>query len=397
MKIIRTSQEKIDEYFASSALSQSLIKEAEKGVKAFNNAKLKIKESKNENYYNEPSDGFLIGSGVDCIITQGKEVFEEQYYVASEGIAKPSDAIMSIVKAVFDAVLVEEIEFQGLSNHREKILLSVANHNWNTRWSDDVKFNRILTDGTPYWTLLVESRGKIILTLDEYTTINNVADKILDSNVYQRAIRGYLIVIFQLPIYFHINDIECKALLDMVVIDLERGTIKIYDFKTMSGKVTNFLWSVHKFRYDIQGAWYYTAVKERFLALDKVRNFLLANLPTEEFNTLEFLERNFTIDSFSFIVASTTNESQVVKFRMSADLLRIGEYGRQKSYFESFITEEGKLYSNLVPAILGFKSLLTIANRYLYYGLEEDYIPESREILLDWDEIRQDSSDANEE
>lgn len=397
MIIIRTPQEKIDAYFASPAINQSLLKEAEKGVVAFRNAKVKLRNLKNDNYYMEPSDSFLIGSGVDCLVTQGRDAFNLNYYTASEGIAKPSDAIMSIVKAVFDAVVVESeegAELPSLSTQREKILLSVAAHNWNTRWTDDVKFNKISTEGASYWELLVDSRGKTILTLDEFTTINSISDRILTSDSYRVATQREDIVIFQFPVYFELLGISCKALLDMVTIKFRESQIHIYDFKTMSGSVLKFKDSMRKYRYDIQGAWYKKGLEE-VLGRGEFYTYLTNYVSTEFENSLSgYLNSSFEVESVNFIVASSTNESQVVKYRMSKELLQIGHLGRPKSYYDSFCIEEGKVHLHLIPAVVGFKELLHAANSY-ETGRTLDIIP-SRALLLDWDEARSDVGDANE-
>ena len=87
-----TPQIQVDQYYESDALNQSTLKQLSKGLDYFLDQQEKDKDSTN--------DSFIIGSGVDCILTGNEEDFGNKFHISNMENS-PSDAEMEIVNLVF--------------------------------------------------------------------------------------------------------------------------------------------------------------------------------------------------------------------------------------------------------------------------------------------------------
>ena len=172
-------------------------------------------------------------------------------------------------------------------------------------------------------------------------------------------------ILDQLAIYFSYCGIDCKALLDRVIIDHKNKTIQPIDFKTMGDQTLYFPKSLRQRRYDIQAAFYTEALKSK-----------------KVYETYEILP-------FKFIVESTVNPGNPLVFTCSSELLDIGKNGRQpyklcdKPYSFEHIT-----YMKF-DEIKGFHQLIEDYKWYMENEFEKSRkIVESQgEFQLDWNGI----------
>lgn len=358
MGVIVTPQSKINEYFDSPALSQSLLKKLLGGIDSF----VHNNKEEAELYYTEKGH-FIIGSAVDTLLTGEEGEFEKQYYV-SEIEKKPSEVEMSIIQKAFSEVVTvnfNSIEnIVDLGNYKDAVESSIEEHNWQPNWKMDTRINKIVDIGGIYFEDLKASYGKQILTTSEKILIDDIVSslvnnprtsKFFDRTALSRA-EG-VSVYYQLPIYFTYKDIDCKALLDiLIVVRNEKGnivSIQPFDLKTMNGNTLKFVSNLKSFRYDIQAAWY----REALLAVDS--SF---DLGKGEF------ESECILKPFTFIVESNTFPGQPLIFETDEDLLNIGKYGIEKFFVERLNQNtETDMSVPISQKILGFDELVDI---YIY-------------------------------
>lgn len=321
MGIVITPKEKIDEYFNSSAVNQSLLKRLEKGVHNY----LGNKKSEKELYYTEKGH-FIIGSAVDTILTGEENQFEKDYYV-SELDKKPSEVEMSIIQKVFDEVVWDNNSF--LEDFKEQIEQSILFHNWQPNWKIETKINKIVEIGSDYFEDLKQGYGKQILSTEEYSLINNIVLSLTTNprtnkyfNRQQLCNTDLINVYYQLPIYFTYNEIDCKALLDLLIlIRNEKGeivSIQGFDLKTTSTNTIDFANNVKKYRYDIQASWYMEAIKQLFVT-----------------------KEHYNLKPFTFIVESTTNIGFPLLYECTDLLISAGKHGIEDYYFEDLLVLKG--------------------------------------------------------
>lgn len=334
--IIRASQQEINEYINSPALNQSKLKLLGVSAQAF-------QEVKEPEMFFEEKEHFVIGKGVDDYITLGQDYFYDVYYISD--VVKPSDTIMSIIQQAFslkESDLIEE--------NTNALLTSINAHNYQSNWKLETKINKVITEGKEYWDDLLLSQGKNVLSAEQALKITSVANQILT----HRFTAPYfeedkdVTIFYQLPIYFEIEGIQCKALLDMLIVDRTNKEIIPIDIKTIGDYTKNFDTQILKRRYDIQAAWYIEALFKWL-----------------EFNAL----KEYDVVPFTFIVASTTKKCDPLIFRTTPELLNVGKYGYSK--ITHLKVDEG--YTSSEKQINGFSQLLEIYKWHNENGWEFDY------------------------
>ena len=370
-------QEEIDAYFEREAASQSFLKQLCKGV-AY------TKRDEKTMYYEEKGH-LIIGSAIDDRISLGKTVFEEKYYVSSDN--KPSDAIMSMVQQVFDhaVIVTDEIgNVKTLHDWNSAILDSANDHKYQVRWKDETRVSKIQEAGYDYFEELKEAFGKQILSPIENTIVGNI-HMAWQSNPYTSEYFASTTkhIYMQVPIYFEFMNIDCKALLDMVIYDPEKNTLQPIDFKTMSESTDMFPKSLRRFGYNFQAAFYTEALKQLVAdnvdGADSVRTIRgLEQVTNEDTTVLPF---KFMVETTGFKVNKMTEEIQYMQgsplmYTLSKEQMKMGKYGRPELVVmgSTEITNEPKvhLYPIIHREILGFKQAIDLFIWHSANGWEID-------------------------
>lgn len=306
-------------YYDNKRISQSQLK-----LLLFN-PKLFLEEEQPELYFEEKRH-FVIGGAVDTLLTQ-PETFNDKYYVSSVE-KKPSDVVKSIIHQVYDSVALENsAEFE---DYTVEILQSCIDHDYCPTFKDETRIKKVL-EFKDYWNELIDSENKTLLSLEESDVITRIVKNISESPLAKyfkpnEAPNGVDIQL-QLPILFEIDDIGCKALLDIVIFDHNNKTITPIDLKTMSGNIIDFPKSVKQRGYMIQAAWYTEALKQM------CKNIAMAN---------------YKIENFCFMVASTTEDQPPVMFQCTDKLLEEGKHGREEVVIEGIKFNRVKGYLDLI-------------------------------------------------
>lgn len=388
MSVIIATKEEMQEYYNSNALGQSKLKKLLGDLNSFH----KEEDSSAEH--------FVIGSAVDCILTNSREAFEAEYYI-SEVEKLPSEAVIGILQSVhedllqdyaehLEVVLGEDkplpvtpfVEFVGdLKDHSTYILDACEKAEWQSRWGADAKLKNIIEPGTEYFMDLCKAFGKRVISKSQA----NIIDAIVTSLQNNPRTAGFfdrvffenlpnITIYYQFPIYFEYRGVKCKALLDMVIVerDIEERIISItgIDLKTMNGNTYYFPSSIRARRYDIQAAWYTLALHHHFA------------VP----------EGSTVVKPFQFVVESTTYQGKPLNFTVAESLLNLGRFGRRAiSLHETDMFNGDPMASAIIqPQILGFEQLLDL---YIFHS--ENGFNEEREIqeagltslLVGWDGI----------
>lgn len=354
-----------ENYYDSPRLSQSKLKTLLYGPKAF-------LETEEPEFFFEEKRHFVLGSAVDTYLTNIAE-FNEKYYI-SHLSEKPSDVVKSILYEVYSKAkdkIAEDETYKNLEFLKQEIMDSCESHGYykNLKW--ETRVNKIL-DFNDYWEEIVSSENKTILSMEEVEIVSNIVRKIYTNQYTSKYFKDStedITIIRQLPIEFEVEEVECKALLDIVYIDHNNKTITPIDLKTIGESVKNFPESLRKRRYDIQLAWYVEALYQ-----------------WKENN--EF--KDYSISKFKFIVVSTTEDEEPAVFTCDKSLLYIGKFGRDVLYLKGEIegSDEMKTYHRLSK----IKGYLDLLDDYLYYmenGFSQDRLFRDGQdkLILDWSGI----------
>jgi len=199
----------------------------------------------------EPSEVLLIGDAVDMKLTQGDAKFEENFTVAT--VERPSSKMGDFVWHLY---------LNRNHPQAEQIAYSAA------EFSQDIKIVRknFEEKGKAYYDQLIASEGKKVLTPSQFNTVNLIV-KSFKENPFTKEyfketehIKIFKQVAIDFPWEHNGFTYDCKALLDMVVVDTLSGVIIPIDIKTTTTPL--HFWADHfmKLRYDIQAAWYRKAL-----------------------------------------------------------------------------------------------------------------------------------------
>jgi len=377
MGLILTSQKEIDKYFESDAINQSKLK---KLINGFDSFVSDLMEEKDTNY--KQKGHFIIGSAVDCILTGKEGDFEKKYYV-SELEKKPSDVEMSIIKMLFDEITEKNDDIYDLYHYEKELMDCIIEHNWYNGKPGTKRINGLIERCFDYFEDLKLSYDKQIIDKTQKELIDNIIHSFkTNSRTSKYFDRSQLSIIknvdiyYQLPIYFKYKDVDCKALLDLLIVfkDSKNKVISFQpiDIKTMSGNTLDFIDKVKYFRYDIQASWYIKALSNKNSSFNVNDKFNIDNV---------------LIESFLFIVESNTKPGNPLLYKMSDNLIYIGEKGRPEY---EILSKDKKFTYSICKKIVGFEELL---EEYKYYDAvqwKEDMILEkNNEVLeIDWNGIK---------
>lgn len=382
MSVVVATKEEVQEYYLSEALGQSKLKLLLGDLTQFN------KE------FDSSAEHFLIGSAVDCILTSSREQFNTEYYT-SEVEKLPSDAIIEILKKTHAELLLDYAEqmevittqeetgevisfadYVGkLEDHTTYLLDAAEQAQWQPRWGAEAKVKNLLEAGSAYFEDLCKSFGRKVISKTQAELIDSIVLSLetnpRTSNYFDRqriAELENITVYYQFPIYFTYRGVDCKALLDMVIVvrDVEGKIIRVQgvDLKTMNGNTYYFPNSIKARRYDIQAAWYTMALIEYFA-----------------------LELNPTVVSpFKFVVESTSFQGKPLVFEVDASLLKMGKQGRKTISLLEVDDFVGDMNAVIQHEIKGYEQLLDM---YIYHtenGFIEREIQEAglEPLKVDW-------------
>lgn len=367
MGVIITPQSEVNRYYDSDCLNQSTLKELQHGVDKFLATLKKREEETEEKSY------FIIGGAVDLILTGEEGIFEEFYHISSL-LNKPSDTEMSIIKLTFDLIVnnitsnPEEIGF--ISDYPNIISEAINQIGWQPKWKEETKINKIIDLGYEYFEDLKKACGKTVISVLQKEIIDNIVKSLREnprtSKYFDRnslSQETSVDIYYQLPLYFKVEGIDCKALLDfLIVLKNEEGvvtTLMPFDLKTMSGYTIEFPNSVRTRRYDIQAAFYRDA-------LTNPTTIFPENFPNFDRNIVN-------VKPFTFIVESSNNPGKPLLFKVSEELDAIAKYGK--------VNHEGRKV---------VKGYLDLIEEYKYHSstnwTEEKIVTESNGILeLNWE------------
>lgn len=379
--IYRTSEEEINFYREAEGMNQSLLKLLTKGVSYFNE---NLTEEQSELYFEE-KEHFLIGSAVDCKLTEGDEVFNARYY-STDDSKKPSDTIMSIIRMVFDDYKANysngDFFCTDLAHDElyEAIISSIEFHQYQPKWGIPAKYKKVITDGSAYWNELVLSQGKTILSSDQYNLVNNIVDNLLHhphtARIFSLAVDSYdYDIVYQFPIFFEYNGVLCKGLLDMVFIDHINKTIAPVDLKTLFDYTVNFPATVRKRRYDFQASFYTEGIK-----LNKPQLEVIINRPIGD----------YTFKPFTFIIESTKKPGNPLVFVCDDELIDIGKYGFNELHYYTIDTTTSNTQSVYSKPHMGFDQAIELYKWHLENGFSKDRVVAENNGVLEfgWYDIK---------
>lgn len=297
--------EKITSYYKDNRISQSALKDLLIHPMFFN-----LKH--NEGIIKKEKKSFLdLGSLVDCIVLT-PEFFGEIYSFYDKSISPQT-------RTLVEHIVNKNIDYSSYDIIQDTMReLKIFN---TIKKLDTIKKKLEEENFEDYIEFYQQNKSKNIINNQLYNSALKIANSLLTSEFTKDFFRitENIEILTALPIYWIYEDIECKSLLDLLLINHANKTISINDLKTTSDYTNNFKYSISKYRYDFQAAFYYEAVK---WWIKNVRKDLTGYTLLPEFN---------------LIVESTTTPGSPLAYRLSKETLEKGKNG------DMFYDARGKL------------------------------------------------------
>lgn len=320
---VGATRKEIDEYYNLEKVSQSYLKELKGGLYPYLASKEKKKDESRKPY-------FLIGEGVDTIITEGLKSFNNRFYVSAMDDI-PGGKGIEIVDLVFDMVLSQDGEIIDIENPMGQVkeladyshILSIAidTIGYYPNWTMTKRVDDITKKFSDYFNELKNSYNKHVISGLEHKLIIDIVTS-LTTHPYTKDYFGIenapenVEIWFQVPIFFEIGGIECKALLDevFVLVNEKREAIKVIpiDIKTTGGYTSDFPNAAKRLDYQIQAAFYTDALTNP------------SAIFPEDFPTII---SSTTIQNFTFIVESSIYPGRPLVYEVTENYLGLGRVG----------------------------------------------------------------------
>lgn len=341
MSIIRFPSEEIKQYYESSRLNQSALKVvAREGMQSFLEKREQL--TSDEEWYSEKLYQ-KIGSAVDYYLSNGEDIFIRNHHFSSI-VNTPTGAALSITRKVFDTVLArvkEANRIEDISSYKEEIFdacnqvvvdgkVGYYMNRAKSSWEADERHKTLITpEVREYFGDLVEGCGKIILSEEEARVSQAIARSFLDHSHSSSLFinNDDVDIIYQLPLYFTLEDEECKALLDMLRIVHSVKTIFPIDFKTTGSHLLNFNQAIKSYGYDLQGSFYTKAIT---LCLQYISELIGKDIS------------DYKIANFAFLAESVKKQEAPLIFPLTDALILQGErgdgrYSRQNGWYQGLV------------------------------------------------------------
>lgn len=362
-----TEDSKIRDYFANKEkVSQSNLKNLAKGAEAYK----KLIEQRKESSDFDEKEPIIIGNIVDTtLFSVGGAAKTAEKYAAVDIAKKPSDTIVIILKALFEKAKMfgtQNILFKDIPDDFYSSVLDSVDWYKNRTHASRIESIKKDANSEGYYNFLTKYADMICVSQEEYSTANAMI-KTLQSDPKTKkyfdrvkiAANSKIDIYYQLPIYFTLNGVECKALFDFVVVvkDEFGKQLRIIpiDLKTTSCFLIDFAAQFKRMRYDIQGSFYTEA-------------FNPVNNPVFDTKGPIKADKDTKIENFRFIVASSANPEKVLEIKMDESLLDIGKYGNY--------SDNGILWDK------GFTTLVEDWKYYTEHGMEDERLLKEAEYSL---------------
>jgi len=170
-----------------------------------------------------------------------------------------------------DTIVQELLSIDSYEVTDEIILNNVRAVGWNSKWGDEAVLKNTRDLIKPYVQEVLRNTGKYILPENIAKSLNGAIESILNNSTIQNLIycvNENTLVFTELELYGIQESanytFKTKGKLDRVHIDTKAKVIRVFDYKTIGGATSKFLYSFKSYKYYRQMAFYEKLIKDLF-------------------------------------------------------------------------------------------------------------------------------------
>lgn len=220
-------------------------------------------------------DYFVMGGALDTLLTSPAR-YKELY------IEEPNSSPTSEMMLKLCNLYVKHAHYNKVDPDTS-FLLAHSNSGYAASGESSVRKKFETADVQNYINFLIQSEGKTVLKKEEANTVKSMYHLLTTSDhckwLFEKPKKG-MEILFQVPIFFKYNEVACKGLLDILVIDHKNKTLQIIDLKTTGKSVFAFRQAFVSFNYYIQAAFYNKGLetfKKEFKDLGDISEYKILN------------------------------------------------------------------------------------------------------------------------
>lgn len=261
------------------------------------------------NLYDEiSSPSITFGSAVDCLLTEGIQVFKEKFVVCN--FQSISDSLITIIKDLHSIFKSDKKTLKDISD--EAIHESCIKNNYYVKDSYRNYRLKLVRDEScaEYYDLLQLSENRTVLKMEEFDivvkTVNELKTNPYTCNLFKdEYLNPHLERLYQAKFKIPYEGVELKCMFDFLIVDHENKIIYPNDLKTTSSNEEDFTKSFIHWRYDIQ-AKLYTYILQEVISQDEYfKDFRIVDYSFVVINKNNLSPLIFTLDS---IYCQTTED-----------------------------------------------------------------------------------------
>lgn len=214
------------------------------------------------------SPSLTFGSMVDTLLTDGKEAFDNRFFVAS--FPAVSSSIMEIVKSIAIDLGSEYTSLYYIPEDRLSSYIEAFGYYPN--WRMKTKIDKIRSEGDEYYKMLLLSQGKEVVSTEDMEDCINCVQALKESaatEFYFKADNPFVPDVerlYQLKFKGEYEGIPVRCMADLIIVDHKNKTIRPCDLKTSSHMEYDFHKSFIQWCYYIQAQLYWYIIRQN---LDK--------------------------------------------------------------------------------------------------------------------------------
>lgn len=219
-----------------------------------------------EKYLEKKSKYTLMGDLVDALLSDEKSL-TNFCYVSKAG--KIGDGMKDVVQFVFDklraTITTTSVQVsEKLEDYKMFIEEAVAKVEYQANWKMETRVNKVVEQGSAYFSELFYSLSKTIISIESYMKAMTIKDVMMGDPITAQQCRVNENSFTQVALQGTYKGLKIKGLLDrMEFYTMGNNTIQPVDFKTARDPIT-FRESFRKYGYPKQGLFYSLLIKENY-------------------------------------------------------------------------------------------------------------------------------------
>lgn len=309
----------------------------------------------------------VTGDVVDIALTVPE--FLDDLYCSFDGKI-PSDRLMEILTDTMEYLIGKDRITANIADHRQIIMKIAKDEGFDSNKSEAVLWESIKEKASAWWQFTIQNLGKSVVTNKDLMMAHTIAE-------YAQShpnTRGFLaidlpgrVIYNQLYLPFTAEGVDCKVLIDRLIVSPEKRKVVIVEIKTIfSTNLQDISLQIKKFKYHWQTTFQYIAVSQNLKNIGAVDD-----------------AGEYEIEAYWVFIPKDIRDNGAyfvpVVWPCTVEMMDLAYFGGKKTSDTYFLNKTGKIISPQV-SIMGIKDALIIYKNAVDQGLKDYKVRETLKV-----------------